>query len=253
MAENKETMELATATPNELAIPEDFASLVSEELDGLGSIRFDTVKIPSGGGIMFEIPGDDPANPDVAKELVGVIVGRQAKNGYWKDAFGQGEDQHPDCASADAKTGVDKYGECHDCATCPRNQFKADGSGKDCKNMQDLYILCQGEMLPIKLVVPPTSIANLRDYIAKRVITKGKRMHQVVTKLSLVKEKSRQGITYAKLAFAKVGDVDPSEAGRIGNASAMVKATIEAEKQNPIASASQYEEITDEPLPEEFT
>lgn len=245
-----EKNELAVAENTALATTEDFAALVSEELDGLGSIRFDTVKIPSGGGIMFEIPGDDPNNPDVAKELVGVIVGRQAKNGYWASAFGQSEDAHPDCASADSKVGVDKFGECHDCATCPRNQFRADGSGKDCKNMQDLYILCENEMLPIKLVVPPTSIGNLRDYIAKRVITKGRRLHQVVTKMSLVKEKSRQNITYAKVVFAKVGDVNPDDAARIAGAVAMVKATIEAEKQNPVA-AGDYEEV-DAPLPDEF-
>ena len=247
MSENKE---LAVSATTELTTNEDFAALVSEELDGLGSIRFDTVKIPSGGGIMFELPGDDPNNPDVAKELVGVIVGRQAKNGYWASAYGQSEDKNPDCASADAKVGIDKFGECHDCATCPRNQFKADGSGKDCKNMQDLYILCDGEMLPIKLVVPPTSIGNLRDYIAKRVLTKGKRLHQVVTRLSLVKEKSRQNITYAKVVFAKVGDVNPADTPRIAGAVSMVKAIIEEEKQNPIASAD-FEEV-DAPLPEEF-
>ena len=38
--------------------------MIREELDGLGSIPFDVVKIPSGGGVAFEVPGDDPDNPD---------------------------------------------------------------------------------------------------------------------------------------------------------------------------------------------
>lgn len=32
---------------------------MAEEMDGL-EFRFDVVKIPSGGGLAFEIPGDDP-------------------------------------------------------------------------------------------------------------------------------------------------------------------------------------------------
>ena len=37
----------------------DLANVMSAEMDGL-STTFERIKIPSGGGIMFEIPGDDP-------------------------------------------------------------------------------------------------------------------------------------------------------------------------------------------------
>lgn len=55
-------------------ISEEVAQVIHEELDGLGPIPFDTVKVPSGGGIAFEVPSDDPESPDSEKSLVGVIV-----------------------------------------------------------------------------------------------------------------------------------------------------------------------------------
>ena len=238
--------EIATVS-NNTAIA-DF-SAIGEELEGLGSITFDTVKVPSGGGIMFELPGDDPNNPEMVREIVGVIVGRQAKNGYWASAFGQSEDAHPDCYSPDGKTGFDRAtGECIDCASCPRNQFKADGSGKDCKNMQDLYILPEGEMLPIKIVIPPTSIGNLRDYLAKRVVAKRKKSYEVLTKLTLSKEKSRQNIAYSQIQFAKVRDLDADESSSVKPVIGLVKETIARQMQEPEAD---YAEVQED-LPDEF-
>ena len=34
----------------------------------------DRVKIPSGGGLAFELPGEDDENPESATEIVGVIL-----------------------------------------------------------------------------------------------------------------------------------------------------------------------------------
>ena len=52
----------------------DLAEAIAEELDGLGNLPYDKVKIPSGGGLAFEIPGDDEDNPESSTELVGVIL-----------------------------------------------------------------------------------------------------------------------------------------------------------------------------------
>lgn len=110
--------------------------MIREELDGLGSIPFDVVKIPSGGGVAFEVPGDDPDNPDVVKELTGVIVEHHPMNSYWADAY-SGAGAAPDCASMDGKTGiVAATGECIDCSMCKFNQFGSDtdGRGKACRS-----------------------------------------------------------------------------------------------------------------------
>ena len=45
---------------NIIPMDEKQLAIMAEELDGLGQIPFDVIKIPSGGGLTFEVPGDDP-------------------------------------------------------------------------------------------------------------------------------------------------------------------------------------------------
>lgn len=49
-------------------ISSEVTDLIKEELDGLGQIPFDTVKIPAGGSVTFELSGDDPDNPEVVTD-----------------------------------------------------------------------------------------------------------------------------------------------------------------------------------------
>ncbi|MEG1585132.1 MAG: hypothetical protein RR361_08780, partial [Anaerovorax sp.] len=59
----------------ELAVSAGFSSLakfnmsevLAEELDGLDS-GFERIKIPSAGSTVFEVPSDDPSQPDAVKE-----------------------------------------------------------------------------------------------------------------------------------------------------------------------------------------
>ena len=50
----------------------DLRDLFSEEMEGLRP-SFDRIKIPAGGGISYEVPGDDPSNPDSVKEFKAVM------------------------------------------------------------------------------------------------------------------------------------------------------------------------------------
>ena len=61
MATKKNT-QLATIENNTgyLAETVNLAELFSEELDGLRP-SFEKIKIPAGGGLAYEVPGDDPA------------------------------------------------------------------------------------------------------------------------------------------------------------------------------------------------
>lgn len=51
----------------------DLADVMCAEMDGL-SAAFERVKIPSGGGVMFEIPGENPEEPDTVKTFSAVIL-----------------------------------------------------------------------------------------------------------------------------------------------------------------------------------
>lgn len=189
----------------------ELAEAIAEEMDGLGPISFDRVKIPSGGGLAFEIPGETDEETESTTELVGVILHHHPLNAYWKEKFAGGNEQ-PDCSSRDGKVGIDREtGEVMSCADCPRNKFKDDGTGKDCKNVHRVYILREGNPLPLILSLPPTSLKHMRDYISKRILLKGMRCYQAVTKITLKKEKSAGGITYSRAAFAFVGKLSPEQ------------------------------------------
>ena len=189
----------------------DLAQAVAEEMDGLGSLPFDRVKIPSGGGLAFEVPGEDDENPESATEIVGVILDHHPVNAYWREKFAGGNEQ-PDCSSFDGKQGVDRLtGEIKSCETCPHNKFESDGSGKACKNVHRVFMLQEGNPVPLILSLPPTSLKYMRNYIAKRVLLKGFRCWQVLTKITLKKEKSKDNITYSRAAFAFVDKLTPEQ------------------------------------------
>lgn len=206
---------LATRENYSLAtLNQEAMQAMAEELDGLGAVPFDQIKVPSGGGLAFEIPGDDPDRPETVDELVGVIAVHHPVNAYWKAAFSGGNEQ-PDCSSLDGKTGMEtETGEVRKCDGCPFNVFGSANDGtnsKACKNGHRIYLLRNGEPLPVLLSLPPTSLKAFRDYLAKRVVLKGKRCYAVITRITLSKAKSSGGITYSTCNFSKVGDLTPQE------------------------------------------
>lgn len=210
----KKTEAAALAVIENFDLPvlsDDMAAAMAEEMDGL-QLSFPRIKIPSGGGLAFEVPGDDPENPDTEKEIVGVIVDHHPVNAYWADKY-SGANNPPDCASMDGKIGVDQDGNRKPCNSCPMNEWGTadDGRGKACKNMHRVYILREGEMLPLLLTLPPTSLKNLSDYLGLRVITKGLRSYGVITKVSLKKAQNAGGINYSQAVFALAGKLSPEQ------------------------------------------
>ena len=172
--------ELAVIDNFELSTNTDIMEALIEELGEDAKIPYDRVKIPSGGTTAFEVPSDDPDNPDIEKEIEGIIV-------Y------SGDNTSPDCSSNDGKVGVEfETGEIHKCVDCPFNEFKSgpNGVGKACKNMRRLYIIRTGCTLPIVLTLPPTSLRAYEDYVGRQIVTKGLRTHFVITKISLKKAKT---------------------------------------------------------------
>lgn len=203
---------------------EDIAQMLTEELDGMGQVPFDAVKIPSGGGLSFELSGDDPDNPETAQTLTGVIVHHYPVNVYWEHDF-DGAGGLPDCSSPDGKHGINaKTGEVLDCASCPYNQFgSGKGNSKACKNTHRVYLLRENEPLPILLTLPPTSLRAFKDYLAKRLIMKGKRSTDVLTSIKLKREKNADGIAYSACVFTKAGDLTPDQIAAVKPVAAWVK------------------------------
>lgn len=225
---------MAAAKKNELATVESFnlqvlspevAEAISEEMDGLGTIPYDRVKIPSGGNLAFEIPGENEDEPESATELLGVILHHHPVNAYWKEKFAGGNEQ-PDCSSMDGKTGIIREtGERRSCADCEFNQFGSDGAGKACKNVHRVYMVREGNHVPLILSLPPTSLKYMRDYIGKQILLKGMRCYDAITRITLKKEKSSGGIAYSRAAFAFAGKLTDEQRTAAAAMAASIKQT----------------------------
>jgi hypothetical protein len=224
MTKQNETTALAIIQDFNLPALGNMSAAMQEEMDGLPT-TFDRVKIPSGGGLAFEVPGDDPDNPDMVKELVGVIVDHHPVNAYWSEKYA-GQNNPPDCSALDGKVGLTKDGQQRPCNSCPMNAWGSDseGRGKACKNMHRVYILRDGDFFPLLLTLPPTSIKNFADYIAKRVLAKKRRSYEVITKISLKKAVSSGGITYSQAVFSLAGVLHQDIARKMAEYSAGIKA-----------------------------
>ena len=196
----------------------DIAQAIAEELDGLGNLTLDIIKFPSGGGISFEVPGEDEDDVEAMTKLRGVILHHQPVNVYWQTKFedkAADDGNAPDCVAYDGHTGF-KNGSDQpiDCKDCPFNQFGSGdgGIGKACVNKHRIYLLLEGQAMPYLLTLPPTSLKSFRKYLTKSVVTKGKRAWEVVTEIGLKKTESTNGITYSVATFKKVGDLSPEQA-----------------------------------------
>ena len=187
-------------TPNSYTALKDFnlADALSSELGGM-DISFDRVSIPAAGGQAFEVPGEMPGETDMVKDFSGVILFHHPMFTYYRERFSGGNNA-PDCGSYDGKVGVGNPGGV--CESCPLNQFgSGENGGKACKNKRRIYVLREGELIPILLVLPTGSMKEFSVYI-KRLLAKGKKSNSVVTTFSLKKVTNASGIAYSQAQFA---------------------------------------------------
>lgn len=201
----------------------DLVALFSDEMEGLKP-TFDRIKIPAGGGISYEVPGDDPASPDTAKEFKAVILYHHPIHSYYKEKF-NGGNQPPDCSSVDGKVGVAaETGECKNCAECPLGKFgSGENGGMACKQKRRVYLLREGELLPIILTIPSASLKEFTKYVT-RLLMKGKKTNSVVTKFSLQKAQNATGITYSQVVCSIDRPLNTDEAASINAMTEQCKA-----------------------------
>lgn len=210
------------------------AEEISEELDG-ATPRYSQVKIPSGGGIAFEVPGEDPESPDIKKDITGIIVWHHGANAYWANK-GDTTDAAPDCSSIDGKTGIrnadyaNAFGEglsCS-CATCPLNQFGSGegGKGKACKNMKRLYILTDESLFPYCLTLPPTSLGAFTDYVTMN-LSRGRKVCDVITQITLAKRENKTGQSYSVAVFKALGELSEENRQASRNYRETIKAFVQ--------------------------
>lgn len=185
---------------------------LAEDMDGL-QMRFPRVKIPTGGALQFEVPGDDPEVPDYARSLEGVILYHHPNNGYWPGGMGD-EEKNPLCASVDGKTGIGDPG--GPCASCSLNRFGSgeDGRGKACKNMRAIYLLRSGDFMPLMLSLSPTSLRPFNDFMNAAFLTRRRASYGSVVQISL-KRMNNGKDDYSVAVFRKLYDFSGEQLAQI--------------------------------------
>ena len=196
--QNNENTALQVQNQGFLTLANADSGSMAEELDGL-EIQFERIKIPSGGGTVFEVPGEGD-EPDNVKDFTAVILHHHPLNCHYKDKYSGGSNP-PDCGSFDGITGVGDPGGA--CKSCPLNQYGTadEGDGKACKNRRRIYLLREGEMFPMLLSLPTGSLKTFTKYLQSQ-LTKGRTSGGIVTKFSLKKATNAGGIAYSQAVFA---------------------------------------------------
>lgn len=181
---------------------------LAEDYEGL-QLSFPRVKIPAGGALQFELPSDNPEDPDYTKVIEGVILYSHSSGAYWPEGSEYDDNVSPLCATLDGKTGVGTPGGA--CAVCPLNQYgtATDGKGnptkgKACKNMRQLYIYRSGDFMPIQLTLPPTSLTPYSDFVNACFVSRHRPLYAAVVQIGLKKVEAAN--TYSVATFKKVYD-----------------------------------------------
>ena len=214
--QNNEMM--TTATRSSFILPKAVettftAEELAEDMDGL-QLSFQQVKVPAGGALQYEIPTEDPDNPDYSRTLEGVILFHHPANAYWPESE-EGEDDEnapPQCQSMDGKIGHGSPGGL--CASCGYNKFGTRGKGKACKNMRMMYFLRSGEFMPLQISLPPTSIKPFNDFVNRAFLLRRRGVCSAVVQLGL-KRMNNGKDDYSVTTFKLLYDFEGHELDQI--------------------------------------
>ncbi len=212
--------ELTVLKPSEIAALDPQSRKVAaliyniQQSGGVTEADIRRVKNPSGGGLMFEIENAS-GDPEPVRDLVGIPLIVVPRRQLWGDKkIGSGD--RPVCSSTDLIHGVkrrdDKTGAVDIsqnildiaipggadglCAGCPFDEWgtavKQDGTpgeGKRCQESRVIYFLRVGDILPVKLTIPPSSLGNFRKSL-KQLPDK---FDQCVVRIYITKGKNGDG------------------------------------------------------------
>lgn len=202
---------------------------------GLKPFDLDRVKVPAGGGLSWEVPS--LKGPQSIGLLEGIVLQFKDVRSYWSEKFGGGNSP-PDCASADSLLGVGKPG--GSCVACPLSQFGSatddkgqPGKGQACRQIRMLMFLRQDDLLPILVVLPPTSVKAARQFFL-RLVQGGYPYYGVTMQLALERDKNDKGVLYSKATFSFGRKLEP---GEIENAAMIREALAELFGQATVVEA----------------
>lgn len=204
MAESKEIVVVAPKDYKLMTAASQLGEIFRENVGGqLSEFNLDRVKVPAGGGTMWEVPGLEGISNE--KTLDGTIVYNTSPRAYWKQNFDEsGGGTPPECSSKDGTYGIGEPG--GECATCPLAKFgsaplkkgQKESRGQACKQMRQLFMVRPNSLIPVLVTAPPTSLGEIQKYFL-RLAGEAVPYWAVVTSLSLEKDKNKDGTVYSKI------------------------------------------------------
>ncbi len=164
-----------SATPEEM---DHFITAIRTNLGGekITDRDLDRITLPAGGSRQWEVPTIEGS--EYTDTLEGIIIHQTLPRAYWKKDLDEGGGRTPpDCSSPDGERGFfseeafaeDEVRPSGDCFSCPFNEWNtaSRGSGKACKEKRMLFLLRPGDMLPVVVQAPSTSIQPVRKHFLR--------------------------------------------------------------------------------------
>lgn len=188
--------------------PQEMLAVIQENIgnDRITDRDLDRITLPGQGAINWNIPTLD--GEQSMPHIDGIIVHWTMPRAYWEKNLDEGDGAAPpDCSSEDGNIGVGDPGGV--CADCQFNQWgsAAKGTGKACKEKRLLFFLREGDLLPIVIQAPATSIRPIKQYLI-RLASSGVHYWAVQTRLSL--EKVPGAFPYSRIVPRSMGTI-PAE------------------------------------------
>jgi hypothetical protein len=206
---------------------------------GLSTSMMPKVVVPAGGSTAWQVPTvQGEKNMDA---LVGVIVFSQPAKAYYSIAYEDAgaSKTPPNCSSMDGLVGVGTPG--GQCFKCPMNQYGSalKGKGKACADLRLLFVLGQDSILPMMVKLPPTSVKHVDTYLARLAGTLDA-YTDVVTAITLRKDKNEAGVSYSEAQFTMVRRLTDQEKTVVEYFHNLVKSLVVA--QHDLGDAVQAEQ-----------
>ena len=198
--------------------------------DGLSPFDLDRAQNPSGKSNRWEIPTIE-GDPEVTSELEGVILCHKYSRSYWEGEY-SGGDEPPDCSSSDGRVGEVRDGFTGNaggtCSECAQSKWGSGANnGQSCKLTKHIFLLRSGELLPILIVLTPSSLKEAKKYF-RRLLSHQIMPYEVVTRIKLNMTKSKSGFDHATAELSLVSRLDASTAEQMEQYSEFVRPWLDA-------------------------
>ena len=180
-------------------------TVLNKNLAGQKIGIFDLPRVTSEGDAVWSLPTAN-ADHDFQKSIEGIIVHIEFPRAYWENQINEGRTP-PNCSSPDGLKGFGLPG--GDCESCEFNKWgtskTGNRTGKACREQNLLFLLRPGNLFPLVVQVPPTSIDAVKQYCF--ALSDEDRLYsEVFTTLSLLKVEDGAN-KYNKIIITKSGDV----------------------------------------------